>query len=109
MGERVLLDMTPDGTAEYLHFNSDGELEAIEWTTDAQSILDQNMVDRNDGSNGYGKSREWKHLARVDIGLLRRWEIELGVPVQFLETKEGLPVLLKKIKDPDYKNLRTDK
>lgn len=109
MGDRVLLEMSPDGTAEYLHFDADGNLEAIEWNTDAQEILDANMRERNDGTNGYGKSREWKHIARIDIGLLRKWEVELGVPISFLETKEGLPVLLKKIEDPDYKNLRTDK
>lgn len=101
--------MTPDGTAEYLHFNADGELEAIEWNTDAQEILDANLAERNEGNNGYGKTREWKHIARIDLGVIRSWEVELGVPIHFLETKEGLPVLLKKIKDPDFKYFRTDK
>lgn len=109
MGDRVFLEMSQSGVAEYLHFDSDGELEAIEWIDDSQEILDQNMRDRNDGTNGYGKSREWKHVARLSLGLLRSWESEMGLPKDFLQTKEGMPIILKKIKDPDYRNLRTDK
>ncbi len=109
MGDRVLLEVSESGVAEYLHFDSDGNLEAIEWLDDAQDVLDANMIERNEGNNGYGQSREWQHLARVPMSLLKNWEIELGLPADFLQTKEGMPLLLKKIKDPDFKNLRTDK
>ena len=109
MGDRVLLDMTPEGTAEYLHFNADGELEAIEWTDDSQAILDHNARLRNDGTNGYGKTREWKRVASIPFALLRQWEVDLGLPPDSLQHKEMMPLLLKKIKDPDWKQLRTDK
>ena len=109
MGERVLLDVGYNGVAEYLHFDADGNLEAIEWMDDAQDVLDANQRERNDGSGGYGETREWQHLARVPLTLLKKWEIEMGLPSDFLQTKEGMPILLKKIKDPDFCNLRVDK
>ncbi len=106
---RVLTDINADGVAEFAHFSADGELEALEISDDVGDVLDANMSARNDGSGGYGKTREWQHLARIPRALLRVWEHELGVPVDFLMTKEGFPLLLRKIKDRDFCNLRTDK
>ena len=62
---------------------------------------------QNDGSRGYSKSREWRHVASIPPGIVRAWEMELGVAAGFLETREGLPILLRKVKDPDFKNFRT--
>lgn len=109
MGDRVFIDTAWDGTTEFAHFDSDGNLEALEWTNDVGVILDNNKALQNDGSGGYGKSREWKHLAEIPMTLVRVWEREAGVPVDFFLSKEGFPALLAKIKDIDYRHLRTDK
>ena len=101
--------MTQDGVAEYGHFDADGNLEALEWVDDVNAVLDANLAKRNDGSGGYGETREWQHLASIPASLVRKWEIEIGVPDGFLMTKEGFKILLAKIKDRDYCGLRTDK
>lgn len=106
---RQLVDVGLDGTAEYAHFNCDGELEGLEWTDDVTSIIENNKILSNDGSKGYGETREWRHIAAIPRSLVRQWEMEIGVPPDFLLTKEGFSTLLKKIKDPDYSLVRVDK
>lgn len=109
MSTRQFLEMDANGIAEYLHFDDNGELQAIEWVDDVEVILDHNKGLQNDGTGGWTPSREWKRIGSVPLSLLKTWEIEMGLPMDFLQTKEGMPILLKKIKDPDYKHLRTDK
>ena len=46
---RELVDIALDGTAEYAHFNSDGDLEGLEWTDDSTDIIENNKVLSNDG------------------------------------------------------------
>lgn len=109
MSDRVLVDIDHTGVAEYAHFNSDGELEALEWVDDVEAVLDDNKRLQTDGTGGYGKTREWKHEARIPFSVIRKWEVEMGVPINFLQTKEGMPHLIKKYKDRDYCFFRTDK
>lgn len=106
---RELIDVSWDGTQEFAHFDSDGNLIAIETTNDVTAVLESNLELRNDGSGGYGKTREWKRIADIPMSLIRVWEREMNVPHDFLLSKEGFAPLLKKVKDPDYKYLRTDK
>lgn len=106
---RMLVDVGSDGMCEYAHFNDDGELESLEWTSDVTDIIEDNKRLQNDGTNGYGESREWKRTASIPSALVRVWEMEMGVAPNFLLTLEGMPILMAKIKDPDYRHLRTDK
>ena len=106
---RKFIDMDANGIATYGHFDSDGNIEALEYIDDVESILESNLASRNDGTNGYSQSREWKKEASIPIALLSKWEVERGMPQGFLMTREGFDVLLKIIKDPDYGKLRTDK
>lgn len=106
---RELVDLTPDGVAEYAHFDSDGNLEGLEYTDDTAEVIENNKILANDGSKGYGETREWRHVASIPRSLLLQWEIDIGVPRDFLLTKEGFPVLLRKLKDPDFSLLRVDR
>lgn len=106
---RELVDITPDGVSEFAHFDSDGNLEGLEWTDDTAEVIENNKILSNDGTRGYGETREWRHMASIPRSLVRQWEVELKVPIDFLLTKEGFPILLKKLKDPDYSLLRVDK
>ncbi len=106
---REFMDMDANGIATYAHFNHDGDVEAFEFEDDVESILEANLQSRNDGSGGYGASREWKLQYRIPFALCYQWEKERGLPVGFLQTKEGFELLLKIAKDPDYGKLRADK
>lgn len=105
--DRLLVEVDSNGVAEYAHFNPDGDLVGWEWEDDCEPVMEANKQRQNDGSRGYSKSREWRHVASIPPGIVRAWEMELGVAAGFLETREGLPILLRKVKDPDFKNFRT--
>ena len=106
---REFADIDANGIATYAHFNADGEVEAFEFEDDVESILEANQVSRTDGSGGYSKSREWKLEYRIPFALCYQWEVERGLPIGFLQTREGFELLLKIAKDPDYGKLRADK
>lgn len=106
---RELVDISLDGVAEYAHFDYDGNLEGLEYTDDTTEVIENNKILSNDGSRGYGETREWRHIASIPRSLLLQWEKEMGVPRDFLLTKEGFQPLLKKLKDPDFSLLRVDR
>lgn len=110
MSDWELIDTSWDGTTEFARFDSmTGDLLELKITNDVEEVIEANKVCQNDGSGGYGATREWKHEARIPISLIHQWEREIGVPRDFLMTREGFPVLIKKCKDRDFSLLRTDK
>jgi hypothetical protein len=109
MSDRILVDVDAGGIAEYAHFDSDGNLQALEWEADVESVLEANKRRQADGKRGYGPSREWRHTAAVPPILLLKWAVEKGVHPSFLSSREGFEdIVLKMIADPDYRFLRTD-
>lgn len=109
MSERVFLDQSYDGTAEYLHFDDQGELVARQFVTDVESVLDDNKRAQCQGNGGYGATREMRHIASIPPSMLLKWANERGVTLSFLESREGFrEIVLKMIRDPDYRWLRRD-
>jgi hypothetical protein len=110
MSDWELVDVSGDGTSQFARFDSmTGNLLEIKITNDVEDIIESNKVLRNDGTGGYGPTREWKRVASIPISLIHQWEREMGMERDFLFTREGFPALIKKAKDPDYSHLRTDK
>ena len=108
--ERRLVDVSWDGTADYLHFDSEGECLGLERTCDVEALLEQNKRFRNQGNRGYGATKEWRHIASIPPALLFKWAEEKGVDPAFMNTKEGFDeIVMRYIRDPDWKNLRVDK
>lgn len=59
---------------------------------------------RNDGTDGYGKSRDFREIAHLDAAaILLIYELT-GIRAW---KKEDTAALLKLLNDPDWKNLRT--
>jgi hypothetical protein len=109
MSHRVLVDTAFDGTQEIAHFNSDGDLLGVEYLNDVETVLDRNKALQNQGNKGYGESREWKHVASIPPSVLLKWAADQGVSFDFINSREGFEnIVLKMIKDPDYRYLRTD-
>lgn len=110
MSDWELVDTSWDGTTEFARFDPiTGDLLEMKITNDVEDVIEANKVCQNDGSGGYGATREWKHEARIPISLIHQWERELGMQRDFLLSKEGFSALIKKYKDRDYCHLRTDK
>jgi hypothetical protein len=113
MVSRELVDEAWDGTKEFAHFDTDGNLVGLEWKTDVESVIDANKRAQNDGTRGYGKTREWKHVASIPPAILMEYAMKrFGASAQalaFVNTREGFDDVVKKmINDPDYRWLRTD-
>lgn len=56
---------TKDGLSEHVHFDHDGELVGIEYSQDAQSVVDWC---KNAQSEPYGK--DFRHVGRYPVGEL---------------------------------------
>lgn len=106
---KLLVDIDQDGLQEWAYFNADGELLALEHRDDSEAIVEQNKRLQNDGNKGYGKTREWRHIAAIPPILLLKWANEKGVTAQFIQSREGFnDIVMKMIRDPDYRFLRID-
>lgn len=114
MTDRLLVDEAYDGTQEIAHFDSDGNLVGLEWTNpDVEAVIDSNKRAQNDGTKGWGKSREWRQIASIPPALLLSYATKrFGANPQalaFVNTREGFDDVVKKmLADPDYRWLRTD-
>lgn len=108
MSEKRLVEVDSNGVAEWAHFDSDGELTALEFTCDVEAIIEENKRRQNDGTKGYGKTREWRLEASIPPIMLLKWAHEKGVTPQLMNSREGLnEIITKMVKDPDYRFLRT--
>ena len=71
---------------------------------DVTRELDLNRRDRNDGSNGYGPTREMRRIASIPSVVIMKWLAEEGVDAT---KQENIEWVLRKLKDPDWQYLRT--
>jgi hypothetical protein len=72
---------------------------------DLQANTDWNQTLQNDGSNGYGKSRELKHVASVPLHMIELWKKIYGVDVFNEDHAEAFKRLLEA---PEFRHFRTD-
>ena len=107
--ERRLVDEAFDGTAEFAHFDDDGNLTALEWVCDVEPVIEANKRAQAEGNKGFGASREWQQIAAIPPALLLSWASQKGVPPDFMNSREGFDeIVLRMLRDPDYRWLRTD-
>lgn len=109
MSKRFLVDEAFDGTQEIAHFDNDGYLTGIEYRTDVESVVEANKVAQNDGSRGWGKTRELRQIASIPVSVLMTYCQKNSIPLQHaLGGREQDEVIKRILKDPDYRYLRTD-
>ena len=109
----VLVDEAFDGTRELAHFDSDGNLQALQWVNDVEPVIEANKRAQSAGNKGFGPTREWQHVAAIPPALMLAWAAErLGHSPQalaFINSREGFEeIALRMIRDPDYRWLRRD-
>jgi hypothetical protein len=110
---RELVDVAWDGTHEFAHFDSDGNLVGIEYKADVEGAIDANKRAQTDGTRGWSKSREMRRIASIPPAILLKFATDrCGNSVEalkFINTREGFKeIVLKMTRDPDYRWLRTD-
>lgn len=89
--------LTRWGTAD------DGRMGQALWQ-DCSDVLEHNKKRQTDGTNGYGKTREWRHIGEIPMIWWLKWKQEEGRDILRPENHEWLRA---KLNDPDFRFLRT--
>ena len=71
---------------------------------DVEPIIQLNKQLYNDGTEGYGPTREWRRAATIPNIFLEKWYKEEGI--RWWDS-EDTPKLMEKLDDPEYRHLRT--
>ncbi|HYW61217.1 MAG TPA: hypothetical protein VE909_11865 [Xanthobacteraceae bacterium] len=88
-----------------IHLDCDGNGIAIEHVQDVASILERNKALR-----GAAQKSDWgRHIATIPNVILVRWMNEEGVNVLAMSGEEFGAFIRKKLNDPDWRHLRTDR
>jgi hypothetical protein len=70
---------------------------------DVEPILEHNKRLYNDGTDGYGPTREWRRAATIPNIILEKWLKEEGI--RYWDS-EDTPKLMAKLDDPEWLYLR---
>jgi hypothetical protein len=109
MSRRLLVDAAPDGTREIAHFDADGNLTALQWTADVEPVIEANKRAQNDGSRGWGTTREWRKVASIPVAVLMEYCQSRGIPLEHALGGPGQREAIgRMLADSDYRYLRTD-
>lgn len=100
--DRQLLDQH-SGWREYLRYDETEDTFAIEFEADVEPVLEANKRRQNDGTNGYGESREWRQVASIPPIVVEIWKRRYGVD----PLARGNEHLLRRLlNDPENRFLR---
>ena len=82
----------------------DGDL-TVHHHQDCEPILEHNKALRS-----LPQKSDWgRHIATIPNGVLLKWMLEEGVPIYGMPAHEWDRFLKKKLSDPQWRDLRTDK
>ena len=102
MSER-LFDFDPDsGLKTMFRYNEADDSFSLTYSQDVDPVLDANKADQTEG---FDKSSELWHAARIPVGIQYEWMCKHGVNMWNPAHKDGVKRLLN---DPDYRWLRVN-
>lgn len=104
-----VIDTWWDGTQELAHFDCDGNLIGIQFhNPDVESVLESNKTQQTEGNEGYGETRELRHVGRVPVSVIMQYAQDHGIPLEYACGGPGQMEVIKRIlSDSDYAHLRT--
>jgi hypothetical protein len=82
----------------------DGKL-IFERVQDVEPILDHNKALQNTAQ----KRGDFRHIGTIPNVILEKWMNEEGAPVLTMSKDEFARFIRRKLNDPDWRHLRTDK
>lgn len=103
-----LLDTHGD-LATGMKVEGDGSI-TVRTYQDVEPVVEHNKVRQTDGSNGYGKSRELRHLATIPDNVVMKWLMDAHVaPGVYMRWKkrERMAFYRKHLNNPDWQYLRS--
>ena len=104
----LIQDISGDEIGIYTDFRYDEANDefGIRRAMDVEPILQLNKQLYNDGTEGYGPTREWRRAATIPNIFLEKWHKEEGI--RWWDS-EDTPKLMAKLDDPEWKWLRNAK
>jgi hypothetical protein len=79
----------------------------IKRESDAEALVERNKALRNDGFTGEGKDKTGlRWIGSVDPNVIAMWNQIDGVDIMRMPADEFEKYMMKKLLDPDWKNLR---
>jgi hypothetical protein len=69
----------------------------------------EDIVERNKRLRGEAQQGDLRHIGSIPNGILLKWMLEEGVPVLGMPADEFARFIRRKLDDPDWRHLRTDK
>lgn len=100
-----LLERDPDGTEEWFRVDPvTGKWIIKTHDPDISVVPSANRRLQNDGTGGWSKSRDIRHLARIPNWVAHKWLSELHVNVY---DQNDAPKVRKLLNDPDWRWLKT--
>ena len=93
------------GVVARVHLEPDGSSLTIEHVQDVEAILA-----RNKALQGEPQKSDWgRHIATIPNVVLVQWMNQEGADVLRMSSDEFAAFIRKKLADPDWRHLRTDK
>jgi hypothetical protein len=102
----LLMDIS-DGDTDIstgIRYDEAGDNYLIRREADVAPIISGNKKLYNDGTDGYGETREWRRAACIPNIILEKWLKEDGI--RYWDS-EDTPKLMAKLDDPEWRYLRT--
>lgn len=93
------------GIEHRFHPHADGKSFTIESVQDVEPILDHNAYLRSQPQ----KSDWGRHVASIPNIIIAKWLIDEGADVMRMSGDEFGVFIRRKLNDPDWRHLRTDK
>ncbi|WAK01867.1 hypothetical protein [Methylobacter sp. YRD-M1] len=97
-------EYTPDGTINQYFYDEDQDVMVINTISDITGLLERNKQIRNNGSNGFNKTRTARLIADIDATTYHRLLVEHHIDVL---NKEDRPRLKKWLRDRDNRAFTT--
>jgi hypothetical protein len=98
-----LLEIQPDGIAEYFHCDDLTGRIVLERVQDAGPIFEQNRRLANEPGNGFSPSRELRLVAEVPENLMLLWESLFGIS---RHNRDHWPKIRQLCRDRDYRHVK---
>lgn len=102
MGAR-LVEVTPDGMAEYVHVDDQARTVTVQRLADVEPAIESNKRAAATG-DGYSPSRELRRVASIPVGVQLQWIQRFGADPLARGNEAWLRRLLN---DPEWRHLRT--
>jgi hypothetical protein len=98
-----LLDILPEGGAEYFNFDPDTNIATVRRVVDVEPRIEANKKLQTH-TDGYTPSRDLRRVASIPNAIIHKWLVEEGIDIH---DRNHWPAIKRKLNSSDWRWLRT--